>query len=161
MEGPNVTTKWRACGARFAVTDVVAWAERVWGKQGRGRREKTVQTGARIVTAQVDGIEPGGLVALTVLACEILYSKWEPLKPFQRGEKIRRKRETFAKGDAHRRVGSAEEESARDWVASPFVGPESVTLPARSGDRAAAPTRGRFRGGRGKGPRPRLRPRSR
>ena len=53
-----------------------------------------------MVTAQVDGIEPSGLVVLTVLACEILYSKWEPLKPFQRGEKIRRKRETFAKGDA-------------------------------------------------------------
>lgn len=141
------------------MTDVVAWAERVWGKQGRGRREKTVQTGSRMVTAQVDGIEASGLVVLTVLACEILHSKREPLKPFQRGEKIRRKRETFAKGDAHRRVGSAEEESARSWVASPFVGPEPMTLPARPGSRPAVPSRGRFRGGRGKGPRTRLRPR--
>lgn len=154
-----MTTKWRACGARFAETDVVAWAERVWEKEGRGRKERTVLGGARMVMAQVDGIEASGLVVLTVLACKILSSKREPLKPLQRGETIRRKRETLAKGDAHRRVGSAEEESARDFSASPFVGPEPLMLAVRPGGRAAAPARGGFRGGRGKGPRPRLRPR--
>jgi len=153
--------KWRACGARFAVTDVVGWAERVWEKQIVRRRETTVLTGARMVMAQVDGIDTSGLVALTVLGCEILSSKGGQVKRLQYGEKIRRKRETFVKGDAHRRVGNTEEESARDFVASPFMGPEPVTLPARPGGRAPAPSRGGFRGGRGKGPRPRPRPRSR
>lgn len=141
------------------IGDVVMWAEIKWTKQGRGRREKTVIGGALRVAAQVDGVEPGGLVALSVIDCEVLSSTWEPLKPLRRGERIRRRRETLEKGQVHRRVGDAEEESARAIVASRHLGPEPVALPARTGGRAMAPARRRYGGARGKGPRARLRPR--
>ncbi len=156
-------TRWRPCGGTFVVNDVLMWGERawvkVWVKQGWKRREKTVMGGTRIMAAQVDGVEPGGMVRLTVINCQILSSTGEPLKPLQRGEKIWRRRETFDKGLAYRRVGSADEESGQAIVGSIFVGPEPVPVQALRSWKAPPRPHGPHRGGRGKGPRPRLRPR--
>jgi hypothetical protein len=118
MEGVWVG-KWIPCGGNAIAGDVVRWVEVVWVQKGRGKRKKPVKAGARDVTAEVKKDEGGGFLSMTVLKCEIVSEAWEPLKPFKKGEAIKRKRLTLEKGGGHRMIWS--DEGARSQVASRFL----------------------------------------
>lgn len=111
--------KWRACGGTFIVGDVVRWVEVVWVEKGK-RKKRAVKAGVREMTAEVKKDEGRGLVSMSVLKCEIMSSVWEPLKPFKKGEIVKRKRATVQRGGGHRMVWT--DESARSLIVSKFLG---------------------------------------
>ena len=115
--------KWIACGGNVIDGDVVCWPEPIWKEKGK-RKKTLVKIGIRLMTASVTGLEGKVWVHLSVLECVIKdIQQAKPLTPLRKGERLKRKRSTLARGEAQRLAwAGADGEAARALAISKFMG---------------------------------------
>ena len=114
--------KWTPCGNEFIEADVVRWKEGVWEKRSRRKNARAVNVGERTVTAEVLREDGTDWVHLLVRASSVLSEKpgRNKMAMLPKGEEVRRKRTTLARGNAERMLWS--DETARGALISRFLG---------------------------------------
>lgn len=96
---------WITCGDDFGVGDVVRWTEPGNWHRVRGGRGRKIMDGSRTVTAQLEKNVRGGLILLRVIECTAKRGKFAAeVEAFEKGDEIRRKRGTIARGGAEKLV---------------------------------------------------------
>lgn len=109
--------EWKPCGERFVVSDVIRWVEPAWAPK-TPRAKKSKKIGAKLVTAEVKSCEADGWSSLLVLSVEYAALPGWTIPKLE--GVIRRRRGPIGQGGAERLLWS--DESARERVASPFIG---------------------------------------
>jgi hypothetical protein len=114
-----MTAEWIPCGSGFIEADVIRWNEGVWQKP-RGRRGRAVNTGDRVVIAEVLRDE-GGWLDLLIRGGAVASEKpGHRVSALATNLEIRRKRHTIEKGKPERLLWS--DETVRAVLVSKFLG---------------------------------------
>ena len=119
----------------FIEADVIRWKEGIYERKGP-RQGRVVRIGDRLVTAEVLGeADEEGWVCLLIRSSEILKLK-DRKKPhmwmLKKESETKRKSSTLQCGNLERMLWS--EESARDVIASQFIGNRKRQKRLRNGD---------------------------
>jgi hypothetical protein len=119
----------------FIEADVIRWKEGIYERKGP-RQGCVVRIGDRLVTAEVLGeVDEEGWVYLLIRSSEILKLK-DGKKPhmwmLKKESETKRKSSTLQCGNLERMLWS--EESARDVIASQFIGNRKRQKRLRNGD---------------------------
>jgi hypothetical protein len=95
-----MTAEWIPCGSGFIEADVIRWSEGVWEKPRRLRRGVAVNTGERVIIAEVMRVD-GEWVDLLIRGCTVASEKagWKVV-PLATNVQVRRKKRTIEKGQA-------------------------------------------------------------
>jgi hypothetical protein len=115
--------EWIPCGGGFIAADVIRWRELVWRDVDRRGSVQAVNTGERVVMAEVVSVE-GDWVELLVRGCTVASEMpgWK-LEPLENGVAVRRKRRTIERGKPERLLWS--DEGVRALLVSRFPTPDN------------------------------------
>lgn len=108
-------TEWIPCGDGFIEADVIRWKEGVWERRGPRQGGRAIKIGDRLVIAEVlREAEEKGWVYLLCRGCEVVSVKMgRKVALVKKGEELRRKRTTIARGRPGRLAWSDESVRAR------------------------------------------------